>query len=220
MRRPAPASRKDAAGRLLGGHKSQALSTQDTAHKPCPCPADTYHCTGDTGAAPRRAPPPPPPPPPSYCGNSPLPALPPPPRFVLIFSSCGGLKYTETSEAQSFPPPPAPPALPPRMSAPPPPRASLSDTPPPPSPPSPNPMLNNKLRPIAAKKSSAPPKCPSRKKPNKNNKLRALTIRSAALKNKSVHPALNSTIYSGHSGGTLSLSLSAALATLTPKICV
>ncbi|KAJ7325390.1 hypothetical protein DFH08DRAFT_1085129 [Mycena albidolilacea] len=84
----------------------------------------------DTGTAPHRAPPPPPPLPPSYCGNSPLPA-PPPPRFVLIFSSRGGLKYAETSEAQSFPPPPPPPAPPPRMSAPPPPRASLGDTPPP-----------------------------------------------------------------------------------------
>ncbi|KAJ7887281.1 hypothetical protein B0H14DRAFT_3856391 [Mycena olivaceomarginata] len=236
-------SRKDAAGRLLGGHKAQALSTQDTAHKPCPCPADAYRCTGDTGAAPHRPPPPTPPPPPSYCGNSPLPAPPPPPppRFVLIFSSHGGLKYTETSEAQSFPPPPAPPAPPPWMSAPPPPRASLGDTPPPPSPPSPNPMLNDKLRPIAAKKSSAPvpiqsqsptPSSPfdlergtaqtplTKKKTKQNNKPRALTIRSAALKNKSVRPALNSTIYSGHSGGTLSLSLSATLATPTPKICV
>ncbi|KAJ7792760.1 hypothetical protein B0H14DRAFT_161084 [Mycena olivaceomarginata] len=33
MRRPAPASRKDTAGRFLDGNKSQALSTQDTADK-------------------------------------------------------------------------------------------------------------------------------------------------------------------------------------------
>ncbi|KAJ7712351.1 hypothetical protein B0H14DRAFT_3638113 [Mycena olivaceomarginata] len=217
---------------------SQALSTQDTAHK-------------------KR----------HWRRTTPCPSAPSPSAALILRKlpspRPAAAAAAKMSEAQSFPLTPPPPAPPPRMSAPSPPRASLGDTPPPPSPSSPNPMLNDRLCPIAAKKLSAPvpiqsqslisssPFDPSHstlptrtgRSPNASHEKKTKTKQQTACthhpirypKNKSVRPALNSTIYSGHSGGThaaggpsqvrevsapLSLSLSAALATPTPKICV